>query len=181
VPGRPIGPWSRRTGAPVTSATGRDRSPRSVLGPWRTVITGARMVTSGHQRRGEPAGQPGLQVKQFEQHRSANQIVVPKVRLGALDSRRAATDRRRDQHDPSRTMVDRWSGRALTPAFSCGTPPSFPISNPSAVQAGRGSLDLTRKRSQVQTQGRRNADLATPTPPWRSRRSGGAWRPARRK
>src|SRR4029450_9892747 len=26
VPGRPIGPWSRRTGAPEASATGRDRS-----------------------------------------------------------------------------------------------------------------------------------------------------------
>jgi hypothetical protein len=28
VPGRPIGPWSRRTGAPEASATGRDRNPR---------------------------------------------------------------------------------------------------------------------------------------------------------
>jgi hypothetical protein len=27
VPGRPIGPWSRRTGAPQASATGRDRNP----------------------------------------------------------------------------------------------------------------------------------------------------------
>jgi hypothetical protein len=27
VPGRPIGPWSRRTGAPEASATGRDRDP----------------------------------------------------------------------------------------------------------------------------------------------------------
>jgi hypothetical protein len=27
VPGRPIGPWSRRTGAPKASATGRDRNP----------------------------------------------------------------------------------------------------------------------------------------------------------
>ena len=27
VPGRPIGPWSRRTGAPKASATGRDRPP----------------------------------------------------------------------------------------------------------------------------------------------------------
>jgi hypothetical protein len=26
-PGRPIGPWSRRTGAPEASATGRDRNP----------------------------------------------------------------------------------------------------------------------------------------------------------
>ena len=27
VPGRPIGPWSRRTGAPEASATGRARTP----------------------------------------------------------------------------------------------------------------------------------------------------------
>jgi hypothetical protein len=27
APGRPIGPWSRRTGAPQASATGRDRNP----------------------------------------------------------------------------------------------------------------------------------------------------------
>ena len=27
VPGRPIGPWSRRTGAPEASATGRDQTP----------------------------------------------------------------------------------------------------------------------------------------------------------
>jgi hypothetical protein len=29
VPGRPIGPWSRRTGAPEASATGRDRNPNA--------------------------------------------------------------------------------------------------------------------------------------------------------
>jgi hypothetical protein len=55
VPGRPIGPWSRRTGAPQASATRRDRPPRSVLGPWRTGTTGARAVSNGHQRaRGTP-------------------------------------------------------------------------------------------------------------------------------
>jgi hypothetical protein len=58
VPGRPIGPWSRRTGAPEASATGRDRTPRSVLGPWRTGITGARAVTSGHQRLRGITGRP---------------------------------------------------------------------------------------------------------------------------
>jgi hypothetical protein len=47
VPGRPIGPWSRRTGAPEASATGRDRTLRSVLGPRRTRTTGARTVTNG--------------------------------------------------------------------------------------------------------------------------------------
>ena len=35
VPGRPIGPWSRRTGAPEASATGWDRATllRARLGP----------------------------------------------------------------------------------------------------------------------------------------------------
>jgi hypothetical protein len=55
VPGRPIGPWSRRTEAPERprpDGTG----PRSVLGPWRTGTTGAQAVTSGHQRRRDAAG-----------------------------------------------------------------------------------------------------------------------------
>ena len=42
VPGRPIGPWSRRTGAPEASATGRDRKtlPRRVRGlPTTQVVT----------------------------------------------------------------------------------------------------------------------------------------------
>jgi hypothetical protein len=33
-PAGPIGPWSRRTGAPGASATVRDRTPRSARGPW---------------------------------------------------------------------------------------------------------------------------------------------------
>src|SRR5512133_2817530 len=40
MPGRPIGPWSRRTGAPQASATGRDRTPpmltRLLTGPVAT-------------------------------------------------------------------------------------------------------------------------------------------------
>jgi hypothetical protein len=46
VPGRPIGPWSRRTGAPEASATGRDRTttgPRWSPGPDPRVF-------SGHER-----------------------------------------------------------------------------------------------------------------------------------
>jgi hypothetical protein len=47
VPGRPIGPWSRRTGAPQASATGRDRSP-----PVHGGYTRSRQVEdcNGHQR-----------------------------------------------------------------------------------------------------------------------------------
>jgi hypothetical protein len=50
----------------------------------------------------------------------AMQIGVPKVRVGASGSRRAATDRRRDQHDPWRTVADRRMARAMTPSFTCG-------------------------------------------------------------
>jgi hypothetical protein len=47
VPGRPIGPWSRRTGAPGASATRRDRNPS--VGP-RWVRS--RWVNHGQQRAG---------------------------------------------------------------------------------------------------------------------------------
>jgi hypothetical protein len=77
--------------------------------------------------------------------------VVPKVRLGASGSRRAATDRRRDQHDPWRTVTDCRIARALTPSFTCRFPTILPDLLPFDVQAGGGALDLTRKRSQVQT------------------------------
>ena len=56
---RPIGLWSQRTGAPEASATRRDRTPRSVLGPWRTGTIGARAVTNGHQGSRRTAGRPG--------------------------------------------------------------------------------------------------------------------------
>jgi hypothetical protein len=47
APGRPIGPWSRRTGAPKASATRRDRSP-----PVHGGYTRSRQVeeSSGHER-----------------------------------------------------------------------------------------------------------------------------------
>jgi hypothetical protein len=57
VPGRPIGPWSRRTEAPEASATD-GTGPWSVLGPWSTGSLRARAVTDGHQRRSDGAGQP---------------------------------------------------------------------------------------------------------------------------
>jgi hypothetical protein len=47
VPGRPIGPWSRRTGAPEASATGRDRSPRVHAGYTRSRQVGD---CNGHER-----------------------------------------------------------------------------------------------------------------------------------
>jgi hypothetical protein len=49
VPGRPIGPWSRRTGAPEGSATGRDRTTHwSALGPHEVGNPGFSAGTSGH-------------------------------------------------------------------------------------------------------------------------------------
>jgi hypothetical protein len=66
-------------------------------------------------------------------------------------SRRAATDRRRDPHDHWRTVADRRMGRGPTPAFTCGFLMILPVLYPSDVQAGIGSLDLTWKRSEVQS------------------------------
>jgi hypothetical protein len=55
VPGRPIGPWSRRTGAPEASATGRDRNPdhaHSLLtGPSGTGRDGAGQLPVGERRK----------------------------------------------------------------------------------------------------------------------------------
>jgi hypothetical protein len=47
VPGRPIGPWSRRTGAPKASATRRDRSPPVHGGYTRSWQVGE---CNGHER-----------------------------------------------------------------------------------------------------------------------------------
>ena len=47
VPGRPIGPWSRRTGAPQASATRRDQSTnRPGLG--HTGATGERLTPDNY-------------------------------------------------------------------------------------------------------------------------------------
>src|SRR4029453_5193815 len=56
VPGRPIGPWSRRTGAPQASATGRDRTPWSVLGPQPMGEPRTTVDKSGHRTLIETAG-----------------------------------------------------------------------------------------------------------------------------
>jgi hypothetical protein len=90
------------------SATGRDQAP----GPcWVRVTT----VELGHGR--APTVAYGSEEPQ---------VGDPSGGLGASGSRRAATDRRRDQHDPWRTVADRRSGRALTPALTCGFPSILP-------------------------------------------------------
>jgi hypothetical protein len=85
--------------------------------------------TSGHHR-SPTAKRSGwstsLQLRQLAQRQAADQIVVPKVRLGASGSRRAATDRRRDRHDPCRTVADHRRARALTPSFTCRFPTILP-------------------------------------------------------
>jgi hypothetical protein len=48
VPGRPIGPWSRRTGAPEASATGRDRiNHGATSGPRTTGLQRTTPVNTG--------------------------------------------------------------------------------------------------------------------------------------
>ena len=70
VPGRPIGPWSRRTGAPEASATGRDRNPRcsrdcSRDGPRPPGTSGYRM---GRRCGVRPAPRPGRNQERTSQH-----------------------------------------------------------------------------------------------------------------
>jgi hypothetical protein len=57
VPGRPIGPWSRRTGAPEASATDGTGTPtRSVVGPHPTGEPWTTAVRSGHRTHAGTAG-----------------------------------------------------------------------------------------------------------------------------
>ena len=70
VPGRPIGPWSRRTGAPEASATGRDRNPRcsrdcSRDAPQRPGMRGYRAGRSDGIR---PARWPGRAQERTRHH-----------------------------------------------------------------------------------------------------------------
>jgi hypothetical protein len=97
---------------PADTIPGRGTPP--ALGPPRPDRTGPSVRagsvahrdhrgTSGHHR-SPTAKRSGrstsLQLRQLAQRQAADQIVVPKVRLGASGSRRTATDRRRNQHDP---------------------------------------------------------------------------------
>src|SRR5512132_2561460 len=70
--------------------------------------------------------------------------------LAALGSRRAATDRCGYQHDRWRIVADRRRALTVTPALARGVPMILPGLYPSDVQPGSGSLDLTRKRTEVQ-------------------------------
>jgi hypothetical protein len=67
VPGRPIGPWSRRTGAPKASATRRDRSP-----PVHGEYTRSRQVEdcNGHQ-------QSPRELRNRRSHRQHSRLQAP--------------------------------------------------------------------------------------------------------
>jgi hypothetical protein len=150
VPGRPIGSWLRRTGAPEGSAPEPDRTPS---GPrWVRVAT----VAHGHQRSPTVASGPeGLQVADRPVYAAGMTQVGDsdwsrRSEWPVRGSRRAATDRRRDQHDRWRTVADRRMARALIPSFTCRFLTILPGLYPFDVQAGRGSLDLTRKGPEVQ-------------------------------
>jgi hypothetical protein len=59
VPGRPIGPWSPRTGAPESSATGRDRNPEAAHGLLTDCPPPAGMARDSH-RGGRASAKCGL-------------------------------------------------------------------------------------------------------------------------
>jgi hypothetical protein len=78
VPGRPIGPWSRRTGAPKASATVRDLA--SVRAG--SVAHRDHKGPGGHQRSPRVKTNrrsASLQLNQLARRQPPNQIAVPKV------------------------------------------------------------------------------------------------------
>jgi hypothetical protein len=69
VPGRPIGPWSRRTGAPQASATGRDGPPMLTRLLTARAATRRDMATQGGTTRGHPPrSKPGGGQERTVQH-----------------------------------------------------------------------------------------------------------------
>jgi hypothetical protein len=70
VPGRPIGPWSRRTGAPQASATGRDRNSRCSRDCSRDVpqLPGMRGYRMRRRCGARPACRPGRGQERTGQH-----------------------------------------------------------------------------------------------------------------
>ena len=98
---------------------------QSSLRPVRAGSVSQRSSTGIGGRQRSPTVQrnrrsPALHLTQVRGCGGVTQIVVPKVRRWG--SRRAAADRREDQHNRWRIVVDRRSGRALAPALTCGFP-----------------------------------------------------------
>ena len=82
VPGRPIGPRSRRTGAPEASATGRDRNPRCSRDCSRDAPRhpGDERVQDGTTLRHPPARRPGGAQERTSKHTGGPNL-GPGVRL----------------------------------------------------------------------------------------------------
>jgi hypothetical protein len=127
---------------------GRRQSPRlwSALGPCHNGPVGAQTVASGLEK-SQVAGPPAQVARMMQ---IANSDCGPEGQARFVGQQRAATGHRRDQHEPWRTVTDRRIARALTPSFACGFVMILAGLYPSDVQARRGSLDLTRKGTEVQ-------------------------------
>jgi hypothetical protein len=100
VPGRPIGPWPRRTGAPQASATGRDRSelcswcPWSALGPCGIGNRWSSAGMGGHDRLRRSAGQRTFTSGPRQAQRAAGGFSPPSHTTPERE-RRASTSFRR--------------------------------------------------------------------------------------
>jgi len=137
-----------RTAGGVRDRTGPGA--RSVLGPCHNGRARAWAGTNGRLRFGGTTGRRPFGSSSWDNVDGRFGLWSRRSGL-APGSRRAATDRCTDQHDRWRTVTDRWSGRALTPALTSRFLMILPDLYPSDGQAGAGSLDLTRKRTEVQT------------------------------
>jgi hypothetical protein len=104
VPGRPIGPWSRRTGAPEASATGRDRK------SCRAVCNGLRTVQC-HRGRVSSCGRAGSRRRQVEASPSSPAVppACHKQRARAVTSGQSQSLR-----------GGRWAGRTPSPGWGGG-------------------------------------------------------------
>jgi hypothetical protein len=121
IPGRPIRPLVKRTGAPKASTARVDRNPPSV----RTSPYG--LCTSGlgrSSRSQRPGGTAGGSASGSDSGEDATGRIsrLRSRRSGSArqGSKRAATDRCGDQHGRWRTVADRGKARAPTYAPTCG-------------------------------------------------------------
>jgi hypothetical protein len=79
VPGRPIGPWSRRTGAPQASATGRD--PKGAAAP-RSRLANDAVVAEDEPRPAIKLGANGTSVYQRNLTGRATSVPFTRVNVG---------------------------------------------------------------------------------------------------
>jgi hypothetical protein len=138
VPGRPIGPWSRRTGAPEASATRRDRNPSPLTACSRDLATPAATARDSYPwGRGEgprrracsaPDGHPGTAIQRLITRRGNRQ---PRRLRGSPTKRWSRRLGLTQQYNESR------SSHVRAPSFSPAVPPTCHKQRSRAVSSGQ--------------------------------------------